>query len=176
MLWKAPALLRYDRNRVFQPNVKPVDCKAKYSRTDDRLTISGKFSADQPAHSVLVLEQQSKTRDDYWFRTHSTRLASDGTFQVTFDHPPKIGAHYLTRFCFDNGAVTGDNAAVTFGRDGNIKFGNERPTEFVPGRSRINIVALNSPRRPSCGTATRTTLPAGCSFTTGHLRRAPAGV
>ncbi len=120
-LWKHPIFSGTNKDRVLQPAVKLLDYKPRYSRTEDRLTIAGKLVADQPAHSVVVVDDRGKPGDEYWFRGHAARLAPDGTFKVEIAKPAKADGHLRIMFCFDNGMVTGDGAGVVFDDPGEIR-------------------------------------------------------
>ncbi|HSY17503.1 MAG TPA: hypothetical protein VK815_04175 [Candidatus Acidoferrales bacterium] len=129
MLWKHPVFSGTDRDRVIQPRVKLIDYHARYSQTDDVVTLTGKLISDQPAHTVVVAEDLGPHEDDHWFRNHSARLARSGSFTVRFDHPPKSDVHYQIRFCFQNGCTTGDGTPTGYiqksytYKDGHFEFG-----------------------------------------------------
>jgi Tol biopolymer transport system component len=113
MLWKHPLFSGTAKDRVLQPRLELANYRAQYSLAEDRVTLSGKLVTDQPAHSVVVTEDRGQPRGgEYWYRQHSARLAPDGTFRVTFDHPPKADCQYRFRFCFENGVVTGDGVSL----------------------------------------------------------------
>lgn len=122
-LWKHPIFSGVRMETGKLPSVKLVDYRANYTRTNDRVTLTGKLVADQPAHSVVVIENLGARKDEHWFRNHSARIDTNGNFQVTFDHPPKRGGEYRIRFCFDNGIVTGDGTKVAFSDPGEIRKG-----------------------------------------------------
>ena len=130
ILWKHPLFSGTDRDRVVQPSVKMVNYKANYNKAEDCITLTGKLIADQPAHSVVVTEDLGASHDEHWFRSHSARLAPDGTFQVKFDQPARGDVCYRIRFCFENGFVTGDGTddgdiKKTYTvRDGSFQFGD----------------------------------------------------
>ncbi len=120
MLWKHPVFTGTTKDRYRQPDVKLVGYKATYSRASDRITLAGRLVADMPAHSVVVIDDLGQA-DHYWFRSHTARLAEDGTFRVAVDHPARAAGHFRILFCFDNGASTGDGAGVTFDDHGEIR-------------------------------------------------------
>ena len=120
-LWKHPIFSGNARDRFLQPTVKLVDYKPRYSRADDRVTIAGKLVADQPAHSVVVMDDRGEPKDDYWSRGYSARIAPDGSFSVPIGHPARADGHYRILFCFENGMVTGDGAGVDFDDPGDIR-------------------------------------------------------
>jgi hypothetical protein len=121
MLWKHPVFSGTAKDRQRQPSVKLVDYKATYSRPANRITLAGKVVSDMAAHSVVVIDDLGKPEDDYWYRSHVGRIASDGTFRVSIDQPARATGHFRILFCFDNGAVTGDGAGVSFDDRGEIK-------------------------------------------------------
>ena len=82
-----------------------------------------------------MIDDLGQPRDDYWHRSHTARIAPDGTFRVVIDKPARADGHLRIVFCFDNGLVTGDGAGVTFDdlgdirksyrfRDGRYQFGD----------------------------------------------------
>jgi Tol biopolymer transport system component len=121
MLWKHPILTGSQQDRQRQPTLKLVDFKPTYNRTADRITLKGKLVADMSAHTVVVLDDLGKPDDEYWYRSHAARIASDGSFEVAIDHPARADGHFRTAFCFENGAVTGDGAGVIYGDHGEIR-------------------------------------------------------
>jgi hypothetical protein len=121
MLWKHPIFSGTAGERFQQPSVKLLDYKAKFSPADDRVTISGKLVADQPAHSVIVVDDQGRPNDEYWRQSHTARIAPDGTFLVTIDKPLKVDGQFRIVFCFENGLVTGDGAHIVFGNRGDVR-------------------------------------------------------
>jgi hypothetical protein len=121
MLWKHPFFSGTDTGRAALPRVSVIDYKAGYNAADDRVIISGRLVSDQHAHSAIMTEDLGKPRDQYWVRRHTARIATDGTFQVTINKPPRTDGHYGIVFCFDNGIVTGDGVNVTFGNYGDIR-------------------------------------------------------
>lgn len=133
MLWKHPLFAGTAKDLVVQPSVLLAGYKAQYGRAEDRVTLSGRLVSDQPAHSVVVTEDHGQPGGgEYWYRQHVARLAPDGSFRVTFDHPAKVNGQYRIRFCFDNGLVTGDGVGLGIGggdirkayrvREGNFEF------------------------------------------------------
>ena len=120
-LWKHPIFSGTAKGRALQPSVNLVDYKPRFSRSDGRVTISGKLVSDQHAHSVVVVDDLGNPTDDYWHRGHTARIAADGTFRVAIDKPAKVDGHYRIVFCFENGIVTGDGAGVTFDDLGDIR-------------------------------------------------------
>jgi hypothetical protein len=123
MLWKHPIFRGSADNVSTLPSVKLADYKAACDSACDTITISGRVVADQPAHSVVLIDDQGKPRDQYWCRNQAVRLNSDGTFQMRIVQPAHVNGHYRIFFCFDNGLVTGDGRHVEFGNLGGIRKG-----------------------------------------------------
>ena len=134
MLWKHPIFSGAIRDRFPIPSVKVLDYKPVFDSTG--VAISGKLVADQPAHSVVLIDDQGR-KDEYWFRSHSARIGPDGTFRIKIAEPAKATGHYRILFCFDNGLVTGDGKGIMFShggylrtsysfRDGDFQFGGPR--------------------------------------------------
>jgi hypothetical protein len=120
MLWKHPFFSGTGKDRLVKPGVTLTDYKPGFSASNDSVTISGKLVSDRLAHSVIVADDHGKPDDDYWYRSYVSRLAPDGTFQVTIDKPAKADGKYYILFCFENGAVTGDGK-IAFGRQSAIR-------------------------------------------------------
>ncbi len=97
-------------------NWKPI-----YTKSADRITISGKLVADMPAHSVIVLDDLGQPDDEYWYRSHVARIGADGGFRVTIDKPARASGHFRISFCFENGMITGDGVGVEEGDSGQIR-------------------------------------------------------
>ncbi len=120
-LWKHPIFSGTPRGSVRPPVVKLVDYKPAFNQTNNTVTISGKLVADQPAHSVVLIDDLGRTNDQYWVQSHTARIRPDGTFKIKINHPAKVSGHYRILFCFENGLVTGDGASVGFDNRGDIR-------------------------------------------------------
>ena len=121
MLWKHPLFSGIAMERARLPMLKLVNYKAEFNRTDETVTICGKLIADQPAHSVVLMDDQGRPKDDYWIPSHAARLGPDGIFQIKIIKPAKVSGHYRILFCFENGLVSGDGVGVTFVNRGEIR-------------------------------------------------------
>lgn len=121
MLWQHPLFSGSDAGRAALPSVSLVDYQASYNAADNRITISGRLVSDKPAHSAIVTDDLGKPRDEYWVRRYTARIATNGTFQVTINKPPRTDGHYGIVFCFDNGIVTGDGVHASFSNYGDIQ-------------------------------------------------------
>ena len=120
MLWKHPFFAGTGKDRLIKPSVSLAEYKPGFNASNDSVTISGKLVSDRPAHSVIVADDHGKPDDDYWYRSYVSRLAPDGTFQVTINKPAKVAGKYYILFCFENGAFTGDGK-IAFGRETAIR-------------------------------------------------------
>jgi predicted Zn-dependent protease len=121
MLWKHPIFAGTAMRDVQLPSVKLVDYKPAFNQADDTVTISGKLISDQPAHSVVLLDDLGRPKDQYWVLSHTARIGPDGAFQIKINKPAKVDGHYRILFCFENGLVTGDGADVVFNNRGDIR-------------------------------------------------------
>jgi hypothetical protein len=121
MLWKHPIFSGTPRDSVRLPGVKLVDYKPAFNQTNDAVTISGKLIADQPAHSIVLIDDLGRPNDQYWVQSYTARIRHDGTFEIKFNHPAKVSGHYRILFCFENGLVTGDGPSVGFDNRGDIR-------------------------------------------------------
>jgi len=134
MLWKHPVFCGTAMGRVQPANVKLVDYKPRFNRTNDTVIISGKLVADQLAHSVVLIDDEGRPNDEYWSKSHTARISPDGIFQIKINKPAKVKGHFRILFCFENGLVTGDGTNITFGNRGDIrKFYNFRNDDFQFG-------------------------------------------
>ena len=122
ILWKHPIFSATTKDRQRQPtSVKLVDYKPAYSRTSNRITLSGKLISDMHAHSVVVFDDRGNAKDVYWYRSYVARIAADGTFRVAIDQPARADGQFRIFFCFENGSFTGDGAGVVFTDEGEIR-------------------------------------------------------
>ena len=77
------------------------------------MEVSAGRHADIPAHSVIVIDDQGQS-DEYWNVGYAARIAKDGAFRLSIDHPARADGHLRILFCFDNGIVSGDGAGVVW--------------------------------------------------------------
>ena len=120
ILWKHPIFSGTHKDRQRQPSVKLLDYRATFSRPSNRITLTVKLVADIPSHSVIVIDDQGQS-DEYWNVGYAARIANDGTFRLSIDHPARADGHLRVLFCFDNGIVSGDGAGVVWDDRGDIK-------------------------------------------------------
>ena len=132
MLWKHPIFSGTAQDRGLRPAAVRARYRARYNPQKNRVTIDGTLTSDLRAHSVVVLDDRGDPADEYWYRGSVARLATDRSFHVEVDDPPKADGHYRIVFCFDNGAIAGDGKQPAyFGaiitsyrfRDGQYRFG-----------------------------------------------------
>jgi hypothetical protein len=121
MLWKHPIFAGTNMDQFRQFKVKLLDFQPKFNPTNDTITLSGKLVSANHAHSVVVIDHADNPRNEYWNQSHASRIAENGTFQITIKHPAKADGQYRILFCFDNGLVTGDGRNVRFVNRGEIK-------------------------------------------------------
>jgi hypothetical protein len=120
MLWKHPAFSGVYSNEIQLPMVKLADYKATFDGNSNCINISGKLVSDQLAHSVIVLDDQGRPKDEYWVQSFVSRIGTGGVFQIKIKNPAKVNGHYRILFCFDNGVITGDGKNISFGNLGEI--------------------------------------------------------
>lgn len=121
MLWKHPFFSGSAKDRSLRPTVKMTGYKAVFVETNDSVIISGRLVASLPAHSVVIMDDQGRPRNEYWFRGYVARISPNGDFQVNIPKPPRAGkGEYWILFCFDNGAVTG-TGKIAFGKESAIR-------------------------------------------------------
>jgi hypothetical protein len=121
MLWKNSVFSGSTKDRQRQPKVALVDYHPAYDRSSNRITLSGRLVADLPAHSVAVLDDLGQLEDDYWSRSHVSRIDAEGCFRVIVDKPARASGLFRLVFCFENGMITGDGAGVVYADHGEIR-------------------------------------------------------
>ena len=143
MLWKHPIFSGAVSGRLGALKLKLIDYNPVFNRTHDSLTISGKLVADQPAHSVILLDDRGRGEhpgDQYFFPSYASRIGPGGAFRIRIDKPARASGHHWILFCFDNGLVTGDGAHITFDNRGAIqKFYAFRNGDFQFADSRAAL-------------------------------------
>jgi hypothetical protein len=120
ILWKHPLFSGTTKDRQRQPGARLLNYKPAYSRAANRITLAGKLVSDIHAHSVVVIDDLGNPGDEYWFRSHVGRIASDGSFQVAIANPARTDGMFRILFCFDNGIVSGDGIGVVSDDRGEI--------------------------------------------------------
>lgn len=122
MLWKHP-LFRGGPVGRFEPFDWRWDGNADFDPAADAVTVSGRLVSDQPAHSVVLIDDRGDP-DEYWSRSYAARLAPDGAFQVKVAHPATGDGHYRLLFCFEDGAVIASPHPVPYRYgEGQFQFG-----------------------------------------------------
>ena len=131
MLWKHPAFSGASTNEIHLPAVKLADYKTIFDKNSNCIDISGRLISDQTAHSVVLLDDQGRPKDEYWVQSFVGRIGTGGVFQIKIKNPTRVSGHYRILFCFDNGLVTGDGKNISFGNLGEIvKTYSYREDEF----------------------------------------------
>lgn len=120
MLWKHPNFSGKAMAKLEPAEVKLTDYKAAFDADADTITVSGKLTSSQPAHSVVLIDDRGD-RNPYWSRSYAARLAADGTFQIKIDDPARKNGHYRIVFCFDCGVVSGDGHKIGLDDHGEIR-------------------------------------------------------
>ncbi|PCE66701.1 zinc metalloprotease [Sediminicola luteus] len=106
LLWKHP-LFAGSFDKVHQsPTVALEGFKAEYEATLDEITITGTLKSDSKAHSVVIQNKDSQTKE-YWRKAYSARIKSDGSFEIKIKNPNKTNGQIKIAFCFNNGAISG---------------------------------------------------------------------
>lgn len=126
MLWKHPIFTGAGRAPILRPSVNLVEYDMALDQEDNRILISGRLLADQPAHSVVVVDDLAK-EDQYWNQSYASRIAPDGSFKISIDRPGVGLGELRMMFCFENGMVTGDGVDVAFGYSGALPMQYRRP-------------------------------------------------
>lgn len=112
MLWKHPLFTGSTKDRDIIPNFQLKDLQANYHKKDNRIEITGRLQSDYSAHSVIVANEPRTMRTDYWRKTFVGKVAQDGTFRVVVDELNRTDGDLKIVFCFNNGAIIGENAQI----------------------------------------------------------------
>lgn len=123
MLWRHP-LFTGKAMKHFEPwEVKLTDYKAAFDPNADTVTVTGRLVTQQPAHSVVLIDDRGDKNPDaeYWSRSYAARIAPDGSFQIKINDPAKLNGQYRILFCFENGIVSGDGKKIGFTDRGDIR-------------------------------------------------------
>lgn len=107
MLWKHPLFTGTTKDRELTPKFEIVDFNVTHDKDNGRFIVVGKAVADYPSHSVVVANESSANRSDYWRKCFSTRIAKDNTFRIEIDELDRADGQLVIVCCFNNGAVVG---------------------------------------------------------------------
>lgn len=107
MLWKHPLFSGTPRDREQIPKFKIKDFKVAHEVQQNRFVVTGKIAADSAAHSIVIANQSSANRSDYWRKCFSGRIEQDNTFRIEIDELDRVDGELLIVCCFNNGAVVG---------------------------------------------------------------------
>lgn len=107
MLWKHPLFSGTQKDRELVPKLQFHDFKVRHDVQQDRFVATGKVVADCPAHSIVIANESSANRSDYWRKTFSGRITKDNIFQVEIDELNRSDGQLVIVGCFNNGAVVG---------------------------------------------------------------------
>lgn len=131
MLWKHPLFTGKPMQKFAPWEVKLTKYKASFDPTTDTVTVTGKVITQQPAHSVVLIDNRGdKNRDaEYWSRSYTSRIAADGGFHIKVNNPARKDGQYRLVFCFDNGTVSGNGKDIGFENRGDIR----KTYRFVDG-------------------------------------------
>lgn len=123
MLWKHPLFTGKPMPGFAPWEVKLVDYKATFDPATDSVTVTGKVITQQPAHSVVLIDDRGDKKGDaeYWSRSYAARLAADGSFQLNVNNPARTDGQYRILFCFENGIVSGNGKDIDFKDSGDIR-------------------------------------------------------
>jgi len=138
MLWKHPLFSGTVKGRDRIPKAQLVEFRANYEKDDDRLIITGKLDSDYSAHSVVMANGSNATPSPYWLKCFVGKVAEDGTFRVEIDKLDCSDGLLKIVFCFDNGAIVGENSRL------GINGGFAKPYRF-DGQG-FELTAAASPR------------------------------
>lgn len=110
ILWKHPLFTGTAARRYALPKIKWQDIVVKNDRKTRTAILTGRISANVPAHSVVVYDSVPKIQQTYFQKPYVGRVNKDGTFEVTISEPVSVQASGTLRIlaCCENGSMSGD--------------------------------------------------------------------
>lgn len=115
MLWKHPLFSGSTADRQVIPNVQVDDLHFHFDKPGKRIRITGCVQSSLPAHSIVVADDSTAARSEYWRKAYTGRVAEDGTFQVEINELAPADGVLKIVFSFNNGAITGDGKILGLG-------------------------------------------------------------
>lgn len=107
MLWKHPLLSGTTKDRELIPKFQIEDFSVTHEADQNRFVVSGRVAADYPAHSIVIANESSANRSDYWRKCFAGRIAKNNTFRIEVDEVDRVDGQLVLVCCFNNGAVVG---------------------------------------------------------------------
>ena len=128
-----------------------------HHRERNQFIVSGKVESDYPAHSIVVANESSATRSDYWRKCFAGRVAEDNTFRMELDELDRGDGRLVIVCCFNNGAVVGkDGLGLRSGLAKRYRFKDDEFTfdegwsPVTPMRARPSRSCMRKPVPSSC--------------------------
>ena len=112
MLWKHPLFSGTNEDRQIKPKLEIKDFKVTHDKERDTMVVRGKIVSDRAAHSVIVANESSSLRSDYWRQCFAERIVDDGTFEIAVNELDESDGQLRVVCCFNNGAVVGENGGL----------------------------------------------------------------
>lgn len=151
MLWKHPLFSGTTKDRDLTPEFDIQDFSVTHDADHSRFIVTGKVAAEYPAHSILIANESSANRSDYWRKCFVGRIAKDRTFRIEIDELDRVDGHLVIVCCFNNGAVVGkDGLGLQSGFAKRYDFIDGTFT-FDDGWSVIKSTRRRGQRRPGAG-------------------------
>ncbi|MGI9472276.1 MAG: hypothetical protein ACR2NZ_12115 [Rubripirellula sp.] len=107
MLWKHPLFSGTTKDRDAVPTLDLSDFSVSHDAGAKSMTATGSIDSNYRAHSVVIANESSATRSDYWRKCFVGRVAEDGSFEVEITEPDQADGQLKIVACFNNGAVVG---------------------------------------------------------------------
>ena len=134
LLWKHPLFSGTANDRDLVPDFELKNVGFTYDPSEDVMSVSGSIKSEYKAHSVVIANEPSTLRSDYWRKCFVGRVAEDGSFEVRIGEPEHVDGRLRIVCCFNNGANVGAKSGLglTSGFVKEYKFRDDR-FEFVEG-------------------------------------------
>ena len=151
MLWKHPLFSGTQKDSQLTPKFSIEDFSVTHDTNQNRFVVTGKVVSNYAAHSVVVANQSSANRSDYWRQCFASRITKDGTFKLEVDELDNADGQLVLVCCFNNGAVVGkDGYGLQRGFARQYHFSDDR-FSFDEGWSAMKSAKPRRGQRPGAG-------------------------
>lgn len=149
MLWKHPLFSGTTKDREIVPTLELKNLLFSHNADASEMIVTGKVCSNHHAHSVVIANESSTTRSDYWRKCFVGRVEEDGSFNVEITELDQADGQLKIVACFNNGAIVGGRPGLGLAT-GFIKryeFGDGE-FKFADGWSAKDMSAGARRRRP----------------------------
>jgi hypothetical protein len=142
MLWKHPLFSSQSGQQAQPAKAELLDSRAICNKEDGSVEVTGRVESTVPAHSVVIAEESSNPRADYWTQTFVAGVSKDGSFKVDVKNLEKRDGCLRIKFCCRNGAVVGESRGRGF------SGGFALPYRYQDGAIAFKREQINAAREP----------------------------